>query len=426
MKANPSWIIIVDIFWKGHVPQYHKFFIENILGRNFHVLSISDGLAEIKHWSKSLDKKDRKRFHAIQFDSTHATGYFVWLCSQIFSFFSILENLGVPKSGFFKKFFSVVYNWRNLNSIINKFSIQHEIKPILVFIGYLDSSFLFTGITSKIVDAIFKHPWSGVYLGPTEFRATVLKRGKSIVERLFPAHKIFLSKNLRAVFVSDEAVIKPMSAYANSPVLFLPELMKQTLPQSESELTRKIKKKAGQRKVVSLLGVIAKRKGVELFVKTANSLLSENMFFLVAGKINQDKDTDFVIEKLSELQANSYTYLQTIEEDKYFNELIQLSDIVFLGYRAFYHGSGILTKAAYFNRPVIATKGHCIGERVEKYNLGITIEEDNHNQYIAALKLLTYNPELQMSSACKEYLNIHSISNFNKSLNKLVKIIGKG
>ena len=150
------------------------------------------------------------------------------------------------------------------------------------------------------------------------------------------------------------------------------------------------------------------------------------MFFLVAGKINQDKDTDFIIEKLSELEANSCTYLQTIEDDKYFNELIQLSDIVFLGYRAFYHGSGILTKAAYFNRPVIATKGHCIGERVEKYNLGITIEEDNHNQYIAALKLLTYNPELQMSSACKEYLNIHSISNFNKSLNKLVKIIGKG
>ena len=423
MKANQSWIIIVDIFWKGHVPQYHKFFIENLLGRNFHVLSISDGLAEIKHWSKSLDKKDRKRFHAIQFDSTHATGYFVWLCSQIFSFFSILENLGVPKSQFFKRFLSVLFNWINLNSIIKEFSTQHNIRPKLVFIGYLDAPFNFTGITSKIVDVIFQFPWTGVYLGPTEFRETIPKREKSFAEQLFPSHNILLSKNLRAIFVSDEGVIEPMSAYTNSPVLFLPELMKQTLPQSESELARKIKEKAGQKKIVSLLGVIAKRKGVELFVKSANVLFSENIFFLVAGKINQDKDTDFIIKKLSELQTNSYTYLQTIEDDKYFNELIQLSDIVFLGYKAFYHGSGILTKAAYFNKSVIATKGHCIGERVEKYKLGITIEEDNHKQCIAALKLLTYNPGLQMSSACKEYLNIHSISNFNKSVNELVNLL---
>lgn len=414
MKTNQSWVVVVDIFWEGHVPQYHKFFIENFLDRNFHVLSISDGLSEIKRWSKSLDKNDLKRFDAIQFDSTHAKSYFLWLCKQILTLLSIIERSGISQSGFFKKFFSVVCNWLNLNSIIKKYSIQHEIKPMLVFIGYLDFPFIFTGLTSKIVDAIFKFPWSGVYLGPTEFRETVPKREKNYFERLFPSHKILLSKNLIAIFVSDEGVIEPISAYSNCPVLFLPELMKQTLPQSESELAGIIKEKAGRRKIVSLLGVIAKRKGVELFVNSANTLLSENIFFLVAGKINQDKDTDFIIGKLSELQANSYTYLQPIEGEEYFNELIRLSDIVFLGYNAFYHGSGILTKTAYFNRPVIATEGHCIGERVEKHNLGITIEENNHDQCIAAIKILTNNIWIQFQSKVDEYLNFHSINNFKK------------
>ena len=70
---------------------------------------------------------------------------------------------------------------------------------------------------------------------------------------------ILLSKNLSAIFVSDEGVVNSMENYMNNPVLFLPELMDKSLPSMESKLARLIKKKAGNRKIVSLLGVIAER-----------------------------------------------------------------------------------------------------------------------------------------------------------------------
>jgi glycosyltransferase involved in cell wall biosynthesis len=428
MVIRDPYIVVVDLYWQGHVPQYHKFFIKSFLDRGYCVLSVTTAFDEIEKWSKSLSRKEQSRFSAIQFHSTsinNTESIKIFFLKFLFLIITRLQVLRVPKTAFFYKVLSVLFNWVNLNSIIKEFSLRHHSKPRLVFIGYLDSEFIFPGITSKVVDSFFHYPWSGAYLGPKNFRSSIPKTNMSLAERYLPSYDILLSKNLSAIFVSDEGVVNSMENYMNNPVLFLPELMDKSLPSMESKLARLIKKKAGNRKIVSLLGVIAERKGIELFVDSANKLLLENVFFLVAGKVYKEKQTEFVLSKLSTLQENSYTYLETIQGDEYFNELIQLSDIVFLGYKAFFHGSGILTKAAYFKKTVIATKGHCIGERVDKYKLGITIEEDNIDQCINSIKSLIKNDSQNFNFEFNDYLEIHSIETFNKSMDEFVILLNQ-
>lgn len=426
MGLRASCIVVVDLSWEGHVPQYHKYFIRSILNRNYQVLSISPAREELLKWSKSLSKVDQKRFtsiHTYSEDNNNPQSIKARGLNLLIVLTSILQRLAFPKTTWLKKALSVIENWTNLNFLINEYSSLHNANPKVVFIGYLDYGFMFPGITAKVIDSVFHFPWAGVYLAPKDFRTSIPYRKKSIVEQYFPSCDILMSKNVIAIFISDEGVINSITKYVKAPVFFLPELMEQTLPASESKLARLIKRKAGNRKIVSLLGVIAERKGIELLVDSANELLLENVFFLVAGKVHKEKQTDFVLSKLSTLQENNYTYLETIEGDEYFNELIQLSDIIFLVYKGFYHGSGILTKAAYFRKPLIATKGHCIGDRVEKYKIGITIGENNVEQCIDSIKSLINNNFLRPKPEFNDYLELHSIETFNKSMNEFIKLL---
>ena len=428
MAVKDPYVVVVDLHWKGHVPQYHKIFIKSFLDRDFCVLSITIAPDEIEKWSKSLSGKDQSRIKAIQFDSKSIRSaksvkiLFLWFSSLIIT---KLKLLRVPKATFFNKALAVLLNWVSVNSLIKEFSQLHGVNPRLVFIGYLDSDFIFPGVTARFVDSYFHYPWSGAYIGPKYFRSSIPKEKKSLVERYLPSHDILRSENLSAILVSDKGVVNSMENYMNSPVLFLPELMEKSLPSGESKLAGLIKKKAGSRKIVSLLGVIAERKGIELFVDSANRLVLENVFFLVAGEVSNEKQTEYVLSKLLTLQENSYTHLTTIQGDEYFNELIKLSDIVFLGYKAFYHGSGILTKAAYFKKMVIATKGHCIGDRVDKYKLGITIEEDNIDQCTNSITSLIDNDYQSVNSSGNDYLVIHSVDTFNKSIDELVVLFSQ-
>jgi hypothetical protein len=54
-------------------------------------------------------------------------------------------------------------------------------------------------------------------------------------------------------------------------------------------------------------------------------------------------------------------------------------------YEPFYHSSGILTKAAFFEKPVIVSAGYCLEERVKKYALGVAVEPGNVPQITAAI-----------------------------------------
>ena len=425
-----SFVVVADFFWEGHVPDYHKLFIRKFLEQDHQVLTVSPANDDVEHWTGSLKGQYKKRVTAVSISRNdiydrQSLGATARTFQALLKFSLLLKEWRFPKSGWLHKALFTVGLWIYLNSIIKTQVNIHHRTPELVLIGYMDSHFMVPGITGHMIDKVFDYPWAGLYLSPSDFRESVPPRRKNLLERHFPAYDIFKSKKLVTVLISDEGALDAIRRYIKKSVVYLPETASSSLPTNQSNLAREIFKQARGRKIVSLLGVLAERKGIKMLVEAANRLVGENIFFLFAGKLHEGNNTYQIASLLSKLPNNCYTHLQTIDGEEFFNELIALSDVIFLGYRQFYHGSGILTKAAVFRKPVIASRGHCIGERVEQFELGITIDEDNVEECIAAIHRLLNNDPTEfsvLSPKYDDYLNIHSGETIKHSFDQLMQL----
>ena len=58
--------------------------------------------------------------------------------------------------------------------------------------------------------------------------------------------------------------------------------------------------------------------------------------------------------------------MEKIPDESCFNALIAESDLIFAAYKQFTGSSNLLTKAAAFRKPVIVSRGLCMGRRVEQ------------------------------------------------------------
>lgn len=419
-------MVVADFFWDGHVPDYHKLFIRKFLEQGHQVVTVSPATDEVEHWTGFLNDQYKKRVTAVSISRNdiydqQSSRMTVRNFQMLLKFALLLKKLRFPKSGWLHKELFTVGLWIYLNSIIKtQVNIYHR-SPELVLIGYLDSHFMVPGITGHMIDKLFDYPWSGLYLSPSAFRESVPLRRENLLERYFPAYDIFKSKKLVTVLISDEGALDAIGRYIKKSVVYLPETVNSSLPPNQSNLAQAILSQARDRKIVSLLGVIAERKGVRLLAEAANRLFGENIFFLFAGKLHENNNTHQIADLLSKLPGNCYTHLQTIGGEEYFNELIAISDVIFLGYHRFYHGSGILTKAAAFQKPVIASKDHCIGERVEKFELGVTINEDDVEECIAAIRHLVINKPTKSEANYDAYLKIHSDESLTNSFIQLMQ-----
>ena len=115
---------------------------------------------------------------------------------------------------------------------------------------------------------------------------------------------------------------------------------------------------------------------------------------------------------LHALPANCYCYPQRLPGEAQFNAVIDTCDILFAAYHHFPSSSNLLAKAALFEKPVIASEGYCMGERVERYGLGVTVTEGDVAQTLAAIHQLYTQLENESrftSARFAEYRQVHSI-----------------
>ena len=120
---------------------------------------------------------------------------------------------------------------------------------------------------------------------------------------------------------------------------------------------------------------------------------------------------------------NCFFKLAKVESAKEFNAFLACSDVLYLGYKNFYHSSGLLAKAAHFRKPVIAGKGYCIGERVERYKLGITVNISCYQEIKAAAEVLAEEETRRRfvgGSGFAEYDSQNSVAALRKALQQLL------
>jgi glycosyltransferase involved in cell wall biosynthesis len=428
-KQKYSSIVVVDYTWGGHVPTYHKHICKALLEAGYRVYSISNGSHEVLSWLEKQMPVNKEQIGFWSWNENAATQ--VTGTSKA----SIIATTEKKKS-----LKQITFNFLLQWPILEKIFVTHErwkaaqkrieeIMPdcrkrndVLVLFPCLDLGFLAPYYPAWLFNRAFKMPWSGIYFHPTFYRT-----GRSAK----PMLGIFKSATCRAIALLDESFIKQFSRAINKRVIQFPDItMTDINREGLSGLATRIKQLAGDRKIISLLGVLSDKKNIFTLIETIKLSLKQKrpFYFLIAGETNKYywnsvEDFNFINTVATQLADNTSTYFGPIADGNDYNSLIYITDVLLASYHNFYHSSNTLTKAANFKKPVIVSKGYLMEERVKKYDLGIAIEDRNAEQLLNAIIQLVDGKDLKndrLSPKYKEYYDHHSYDRLKLALSELI------
>jgi len=203
---------------------------------------------------------------------------------------------------------------------------------------------------------------------------------------------------------------------------FLPDITETALPKQSSRLAIDIKRIAKDRKIVFMGGSIGKQKNLAAWYKIISMLDQSKWYFVQIGRINKNnltvEDEKALNSTISNCPENLYIYPEYLNDERYFNEIISISDIVFAVYRDFFRSSNMISKAAFFEKPILVSKNCLMGDRVNFYSIGKAVSQDNVHEMIKGLYSLQLHPVLKNNF--KRYCQDFSTKALQENLSKFV------
>ena len=191
----------------------------------------------------------------------------------------------------------------------------------------------------------------------------------------------------------DEALLQSYRThYPTKYFEFLPDITETDLPIAPNPLALDIKCQAAGRKIVFMGGSIGKQKNLAQWVGLVLNLDPTQWYFVQIGRINVNNLTLADEQALALLKkqqpANLYIHADYLPDETVFNAVIAASDVIFAVYRDFYRSSNMLSKAAYFEKPILVADKCLMGERVTKYEIGLAVPADHSKSIQAGLASL--------------------------------------
>lgn len=231
--------------------------------------------------------------------------------------------------------------------------------------------------TDRFADRLMPFPWSAMIFDSSCVRQTT---GAPDSQTLRNQFYFLTAKNCKAFGVFDEKMISPLQkVFPKVSILFLPDATPEEVCETTPFIADILRCSKG-RKIVGLLGMLHKRKGLLTALKLAATRM--DIFFVFAGAYDLNKmlpeEKKSVLAFFARPPENCFCHLQRIEDEAEFNALVQLVDILFAVYPGFTNSSGLLTKAGIFGKPCLVAAGNtCMADLVRKYNIGICVPEDD-------------------------------------------------
>ncbi len=308
--------------------------------------------------------------------------------------------------------------WRNLSRVIRRIRREHDVVPEFVFILWLDD-FLQGFIHHRLVRFVFRHRWGGFYFHPTFMRKE--SRYLSGYQR---RHSPIRDKQCIRVGIFDEGILDDLRRLFGSKVSLCPDFT-YTGIKKKFPLLEIIQKKAAGRKVVGLLGEISRRKGLYLLLELAKKLTG--CLFVFAGEFDQTLSIRerAELEKVRNKENTLFLTSEPIDDDE-FNAVLASCDVVPCAYLNFFHSSNILTKAAYFQKPVIVSRGYCLAERVERFALGLVVKENDIGAMAEAIEYLSdvgHYSRCLTTAQFQSYYSLHNETRFNEFIDLLSDLV---
>ena len=102
-----------------------------------------------------------------------------------------------------------------------------------------------------------------------------------------------------------------------------------------------------------------------------------------------------------------------------------MSDVIYASYEKFYHSSNLLTKAAFFRKPILVSTGFCMAERVHAYRLGASVPEGDVERGLVAIHSLLNGKTIdgeELRPEYDRYLEAHSQKKLDEFLEVLMTL----
>jgi hypothetical protein len=407
MNKRSETIALLEWNWIGHHPTYFTYFAAAMAEAGAEVVPFCADPADFAQRLAGLDLSKGVLDHIARAEKVEGPRP---------SNFRPARWRGIYEA---RKFFG------GLGKQLRAWETKHGRKIDLVFFACIyDHQFEFL----RFAERLFSFPWSGLYLHSRGFRAA----GIPMVQwgnRLPCPEKIFGSQSMQSIGMLDEGCLDQMKGICGSkPVFLFPDITDYAREPKSTGLAAKAREQAGGRPLVSLTGYLQRTKGLEEFTALVENPAMGDVFFVLAGELCWTALPIATRRNLEEVWRRAPNLLTCFVQlpEATMNAVIAESDVVFAAYKDFPNSSNVLTKAAFFHRPIVVSDGYLMAERVRRHNLGEVVPEGNLDSLVSAVTRMTapgYYKNLCTNARWDEYAADHSLTRLRAVMRDLVESI---
>ncbi len=251
-------------------------------------------------------------------------------------------------------------------------------RPEFLFNMYLDM--YKTGVEAwRGFSSACRLPWGGIRFVPSDL----------------PGQEGYYTlPGLRGMCFLDESTCRAYSSSLTDKYFqYLPDITNIELSNEPCFLAEEIINRAAGRKIIFLGGSIGGQKNIARWCELIALADPTQWFFVQVGEVHANtfslEDTVAFDRLIANPPENLLLHAQYLSDEREFNAIIRIVDILFAVYRNFCFSSNMLGKAAYFEKPILVSGGYLMGDRVSRYGIGLTVPQDDTQAMASALKLLT-------------------------------------
>lgn len=285
-------------------------------------------------------------------------------------------------------------------------------RAAVVFFLYLDVIAETTKDCLALEHGLAK-PWTGILFHPRGMHGS-----KSVgAERYLHCRNV-----LGVAFLNPHAVAPYARLFPPLQFVELPDITDDTLTPSMPTLSKRVRERAANRTIVLLTGSLSVHKGVMPLIDVIRAANPREFFFAIVGEIFWDTFGAHQRELRSFVAnppENCLIFPGYQPDERQLNAVIETADILYAVYRDQRDSSNTLTKAAIFEKPIVVSGAHLMGERVRQYSLGWAVENDTADEILAALQTIRTTKGTRYGFAA--YRRDHSLEKLKEGLRELLR-----
>ena len=181
---------------------------------------------------------------------------------------------------------------------------------------------------------------------------------------------------------------------------------------------------AKSRVVVGLLGV-ENNEGITALIRLIKKVDTDKYFFVFAGKLDfslMDQKQREEVENFMNDHAPNILFIFQPLDDEEINQIYKEIDISYLYFYNYVSSNNLLTKAAYYQKPILANKDFCVGETVKKFKIGLSVNgkmEESVNA-LEFLRLERLDFKVFEKEDFSDYYALQSESFLNNALEEIM------